>query len=140
MSVKERLKRFIKYENLKTKEFESLIKASNGYVNSISKGIGEDKLSNIREHFPNLNVEWLLRGEGSMLKIDQTIRGAYDKVMEGAGISKAMENISTYSSLSQKRDVEEVELENKLLINKVDFLTRENKLLTEMIELIKKKP
>ena len=71
MSVKERLKSFINHLNIKTTQFEKSIDASNGYVNSISKSIGIDKINLILEKYPNLNVEWLLTGKGSMLKSDE---------------------------------------------------------------------
>ena len=48
--------------------FESEIGLSHGYVNSITKNIGNDKLEKIVERFPELNIEWLLFGKGSMLK------------------------------------------------------------------------
>ncbi|WP_143106471.1 hypothetical protein [Pustulibacterium marinum] len=51
--------------------FEKQIKASNGYVNSISKSIGIDKLTNIIENFPNLRLEWLFAEKGEMLKSDE---------------------------------------------------------------------
>lgn len=68
MSVKENIKTFIKNENITIKEFEISISASNGYVNSISKSIGLDKLNSIIEKYPNLNIEWLLTGKGEMYK------------------------------------------------------------------------
>lgn len=68
MNVKERLKKFIKSEFLTIVEFEQSIGVSNGYVNSISKNIGIDKLNTIIERYPNLNIEWLLAGKGDMTK------------------------------------------------------------------------
>ncbi len=68
MCVKERLKTFIKSEKISNKDFEIAINASNGYINSISKGIGLDKMELILEKFPNLNLEWLLLGRGEMTK------------------------------------------------------------------------
>lgn len=68
MSVKERLKAFLRYSDCKATDFEKLIGASNGYVNSISKGIGNDKMTAIIEKFPNINPEWLLTGKGEMLR------------------------------------------------------------------------
>ena len=63
MSVKERLKSFIRDEGLSIRAFEESINVSNGYVNSISKGIGSDKIEIILENYPNLNLEWLLTGK-----------------------------------------------------------------------------
>ena len=68
MSVKERIKRFIEAEGLSAAAFEKEIGASNGYVNSISKSIGIDKLNLVLEKYPNLNLEWLITGKGTMLK------------------------------------------------------------------------
>ncbi|WP_181256212.1 S24 family peptidase [Aurantibacter aestuarii] len=48
--------------------FEQSIDASNGYINSISKSIGIDKVESILEKYPNLNIEWLLTGNGDMMK------------------------------------------------------------------------
>lgn len=67
MSVKERLKFFIKNQNLSVIDFEKSINSSNGYVNSISKSIGIDKLNKIIEIY-SINIEWLLTGHGEMLK------------------------------------------------------------------------
>lgn len=66
MSVKERLKEFIKSQKMTITEFEVSINASNGYVNSISKGIGLDKMQTIIEKYPNLNTDWLQFNIGAM--------------------------------------------------------------------------
>lgn len=41
---------------------------SNGYVSSIRKGLGVTKLENVLNAFPDLSRDWLLYGEGEMLK------------------------------------------------------------------------
>ena len=68
MSVKERIREFAKKEKGSVKAFENSINASNGYINSIQKSIGLDKLEAILEKYPNLNLEWLLTGKGEMIK------------------------------------------------------------------------
>lgn len=66
-TVKQRLINFIKYKELSQKRFEGMIGAGNGYVKNISRGIGADKQKRIKEVFPELNMAWLLLGEGNML-------------------------------------------------------------------------
>ena len=66
-SVKERLIKFIKSQNLSQGKFEKLRGFSNGYVNSIAKGIGGEKLQRILCEFPQLNPDWLLSGNGNMI-------------------------------------------------------------------------
>jgi hypothetical protein len=68
MSVKDRLKKFVKYSNLTVKAFEISINVSNGYVNNMSKSIGIDKLELVLEKYSNLNLEWLITGKGEMIK------------------------------------------------------------------------
>src|SRR5690606_40891162 len=72
MSVKNRLKEYIKYKNMAISDFEKSINASNGYINSINKSIGLDKLSLLVEKYSNLNLEWLLIGKGEMIKSERS--------------------------------------------------------------------
>lgn len=71
MSVKNRLKEFIKYTGITVQSFEKSINASNGYVNGMVKGIGEDKILMILEVYPNLNFDWLMTGRGEMIRVEK---------------------------------------------------------------------
>lgn len=68
VTVKERILAFVAKKGLKMKEFERMAQLSTGYVTSMRKGFGSEKLNNVLEAFPDLNREWLLYGEGEMLK------------------------------------------------------------------------
>ena len=70
MSVKENITKFAKSQNLAISDFEKIIGVSNGYVNSISKSIGIDKIHSLLEKFPIVNIEWILTGKGKMLKTE----------------------------------------------------------------------
>ena len=62
---------FIKYSGLSARQFDLSIGASNGYTLRMSKNrasIGSDVIENILRTYPDLNVVWLLTGEGPMLK------------------------------------------------------------------------
>lgn len=80
MTVKNRIKEFCKSENLSISAFEDTIRVSNGYVNSISKSIGIDKLNTILEIYPNINLEWLLTGKGKMLKGQEEVLDTESKL------------------------------------------------------------
>lgn len=67
MSIKERTYAFIRHKGISIKKFEELCDLSNGYVSSMRKGFGNDKLNNVLKNFPELNRDWLLYGEGDML-------------------------------------------------------------------------
>ena len=68
MDVKSRIKAFIKYKNIPTKQFEEKCGLSNGYISSMRSGFGTNKLEQVLNEFPELNRNWLLFGEGQMIK------------------------------------------------------------------------
>ena len=79
-TVKERLIRFIKFKHLSRCEFERMCDLSNGYITNLKKTPGGIKLQKILESFPELNQNWLLFGEGEMIKSSintQTINQQY---------------------------------------------------------------
>lgn len=67
-TVKQRLTTFIESQGIKTARFESLCGLGNGYVNKLKGEPGSRKLDDILRVFPKLNRDWLLYGEGTMLK------------------------------------------------------------------------
>lgn len=68
MGVKERTLEFIEHKGLKMVQFEQMCGLSSGYVKAMRVGFGRDKLNNVLKQFPELSREWLLYGEGEMLK------------------------------------------------------------------------
>lgn len=66
VTVQERLKAFLENENISNSEFGRRIGVSNAYVTSIRKSIQPEKLRKISTEFPNLNISWLITGEGDM--------------------------------------------------------------------------
>lgn len=71
MSVLDRLEKIRINENLKKKDFEKIIGKSSGYIKILKdkNGIpGSDVLIKVSEHFRNYDINWLLTGEGYMLK------------------------------------------------------------------------
>lgn len=68
MSIKERVKTFAESRSLTIRGFEKAVSLSNGYINNLKNGFSPNVLSRILETFPDLSREWLLYGEGEMLK------------------------------------------------------------------------
>ncbi len=66
-----RIKQFIEYLKVNVRDFEIRINASDGTIRRAIKNntdIQAKWLVSITENYPLLSAEWLLRGEGSMLK------------------------------------------------------------------------
>ncbi|MCX2719534.1 hypothetical protein [Lentiprolixibacter aurantiacus] len=67
----DRLMQFISHAGLSARQFDISIGAANGYTLRMKKNrasIGSDVIENIVRTYPQLNVAWLITGEGEMLK------------------------------------------------------------------------
>lgn len=68
MDIKDRILEFISYKNITIAEFERNVDLANGYIKKFKGSIGSDKLNNIVSFYPELNIGWLITGNGEMLK------------------------------------------------------------------------
>lgn len=66
--VRDRLKEFIFYKGLSVRAFQIQAGLSNSFVASIDQSIAPKTQIKIQMAFPDLNMGWLLTGEGSMLR------------------------------------------------------------------------
>ena len=72
----DRLMQFISHAGLSARQFDISIGAANGYTLRMKKNrasIGSDVIENIVRTYPQLNVAWLITGEGEMLKSDSKL-------------------------------------------------------------------
>nr|DAU45707.1 MAG TPA: Transcriptional regulator motif, XRE transcription factor.88A [Caudoviricetes sp.] len=67
-TVKQRLIAFIDSKGISKNKFEKLCNLSSRYVSNISKSISPDKIKSISLVYPELNIDWLLTGNGEMVK------------------------------------------------------------------------
>ncbi len=93
----ERISMYLQFRNIAPYSFERKIQLSNGYYAKQlrNKGsVGSDILIKIHEHYPELNMLWVLTGEGNM--IDE---------------SRSM-NIVKAEEFAYKYEVENIKLQN----------------------------
>jgi len=67
-TVKERINEFIKFKKISSRAFESRCGLSNGYLRQLRNSPTVDKLEIILSAFPEINRDWLMSGEGDMLR------------------------------------------------------------------------
>nr|WP_153851175.1 hypothetical protein [Ornithobacterium rhinotracheale] len=117
--IKSRVIYFIESQGIEKKKFyeKTSIAASNFKSSGLKSELGGDKIAQILSLYPNINPEWLLLGEGEMLK------------------SPAKQEEPT------QQVVEPQEAYNKVahLEEKIAFLQRENQLLQENKALLEDK-
>lgn len=70
--VRQRLKNFISYRNMSIRAFQEAACLSNSFVASIDQSIAPKTRAKIQSAFPDLNMSWLLTGEGEMLRHAQS--------------------------------------------------------------------
>lgn len=68
MTTKERLKEFVSKQGLGQNAFEKKVCIAIGYLASKSVSVTSDTIEKTIAVFPNLNLDWLITGEGEMLK------------------------------------------------------------------------
>lgn len=80
-TIKARLTAYLRYKGINKSEFGRIIGVSNAYISSIRKSIQPDKAEKIASSFPDLNIAWLMTGEGEMVK-SNTGQDFDDKLQE----------------------------------------------------------
>lgn len=70
MTLKDRVKEYCQSQNIPISKFEKESGLSNGYFNRVQHRPSQDKLDNIARNNPDLNIQWLLTGNGQMLTTD----------------------------------------------------------------------
>ena len=85
MDINERFEKFFEYKGIKRSEFERRCGLSNGYTRNLRDSPKSEKLKDILNAFPEINLTWLQTGEGEMLRpyinssVEQTVRGDGNK-------------------------------------------------------------
>jgi len=82
MNSKERLFKLLDFLQIGQAAFEKKVGISNGYTNNLKNSIGASVASKISIAFPDVNITWLLTGEGEMLKTTITPEAKAVKITE----------------------------------------------------------
>ena len=67
MSIIDRIKQFAEYEKVSIRRFCEITGIANGAFTR-AKGVGSENLLRIHYAFPDINLEWLMKGIGSSLE------------------------------------------------------------------------
>jgi len=73
-----RIKRFIEIQNLTSSNFANEIGVQRSSVSHVLSGRNKpslDFITKIKDRFPEVNLEWLISGKGSMISVKEKIEG-----------------------------------------------------------------
>lgn len=73
MDLNERIYRYLEFKGITPREMEVRANLSNGAVSKMGNGTRRSTIDKISNAFPDLNIPWLLTGEGDMLIGDTPI-------------------------------------------------------------------
>lgn len=71
--IRDRLYKIAEFRGLSMRKFEELCNLKRGNISNMTDNgtIGSDKLSKIIDAVPNVDIKWLLTGEGEMIKSNE---------------------------------------------------------------------
>lgn len=87
MGLQERIRDFISYKSLTPKQFEQISGLSNGAFAKLSDNTRQSTIDRISTAFPELNINWLLTGEGDMTKPIQQVGDISNSNVSGVNVS-----------------------------------------------------
>lgn len=68
MGLQERISKFLEYKKITHRDFERITGLSNGALAKMHDGSRESSFNRISKAFPELNMEWLRKDEGEMIR------------------------------------------------------------------------
>lgn len=112
----DRILAVVDYSGFTQNGFESACGLARGTISSINKGMRSDNIAKIAKRFPEINMTWLLTGEGKMVtKIPET------DTMENAPLAL----LNSYLQLMNKmEEVQRKVEEQNHLINELTIAVR----------------
>lgn len=110
MGTRERLIQFVDYKGISKSKFYSNVGLSNGFLDK-NNHIGSDKIEKIIYKFPELNLNWLITGEGEMIKNEDSMSILNEK---GTRYNRKEEVSDNYDYLISELRKRVVFLEEKL--------------------------
>ena len=117
--MKSRLIEFLNYLQMGQNSFEISVGWSTGTIFNLNKGIRSDKLALLAMKHPELNLRWLLLGEGEMLTQSE------DSVMKNPTLDFVIRHLASENEKLQAK-IDDLNAECKELRNERDGLIERN--------------
>ena len=132
-----RLRKFLDFQGISVRQFEAMIGSSDGKIAKFmatNSSLKSDTLNKIMEVFPQLSIEWLISGEGEMLKssadgslsntkeLRRNYEGTSDQKRLPLVTQKAVAGFGNADFAIHEADVKEYYIVPKFRYHQVDFM------------------
>lgn len=149
MDIKDRLKAVRDYAKMGQTKFEIHTGISTGYFSRVKSSVGSDTINKILDKFPEIDANWLITGDGTMLKsnsirsntqngnINTNFQGNFNDVRTSIGGSVESNDIKKENTklkkeiVSLKSEVEKSKAETETFKNEAERLKLEVERLTK---------
>lgn len=101
MGASDRVKQYIDYKGISKYKFCKDLGFSNKFLDN-SSNMGTDKACKILHHYPEVNAQWLLTGEGEMLKSGSSGGGNEEVLAENARLKERVKSLEEMKQLQQE--------------------------------------
>jgi len=135
MSIRERLRKFIDYKGISRYKFYKDLGLSNGFLDK-EGNIGSDKCEKIIYQYPDLNIIWLITGEGDMLYNSTKNHNVNQSIIGNNNISTGYGSIEVSGEKLEEKLILSQQLEEKN--NQIKDLLIEQKKLQNTISKLQK--
>lgn len=107
-SVSDRFAIFLKYKGKGQTAFEEEAGISRGYVKKAGENMGSKIRAKIKEQCPDLNIDWLLTGKGSMLVTGGNISSHITNTTQSGNITNITGNNTTIATNAHPLQLENI--------------------------------
>lgn len=135
MDIRERLRKFIDYKGISRYKFYKDLGLSNGFLDK-EGNIGSDKCEKIIYQYPDLNIIWLITGEGDMLYNSTKNHNVNQSIIGNNNISTGYGSIEVSGEKLEEKLILSQQLEEKN--NQIKDLLIEQKKLQNTISKLQK--
>lgn len=114
MTIKDRIVQLIDFKHISVLAFEKAVGVSNGYLRN-TKSISAENCARILATYPEVSSEWLMLGQGKMIKSVQQVGDISNSNVSGVNVSgegiqissadaygTLLETVRTYQRLTEK--------------------------------------
>jgi len=86
-SIKTRIELLIEKLDMSSRQFSLTVSTSDSFARNIKDNIGSDKIRNILRAFPQVNLYWLIDGEGEMFRNNEGTHIGNENNISGSNIT-----------------------------------------------------
>ena len=119
--IPERIREIIAYKHISDRKFCQEVGIANGYLDKV-KDVGGEKMLKILNRYPDISPEWLLTGQGEMLKDTAILQATPDKQGIPLLSAQAAAGFGTANFAIAEHDVKAYYIVPKFNGRKIDFM------------------